>query len=98
MGSDPSTPTLVKEEPSTVSFLLWLLAILGALFWVVLPAGVLVMAVFYRGQDGSDPDAMRPCRGYDPADPAATPCWVPPGVEYCPRHAGSGFGDNAFRP
>ena len=73
-----------------MSFPLWVLAVLGGLFWVALPAGVLVMAVFYRGQDRPDPAAMQPCRGYDPTDPAATPCWVPAGVDYCPRHGGSG--------
>jgi hypothetical protein len=72
-----------------VSFPLWLLALIGALFWVVAPAGVLVMAVVYRGQD-PDPEAVQPCRGYDPTNPAAKPCWVLAGTEYCPGHDGSG--------
>ncbi|MGH9038340.1 MAG: hypothetical protein ACRD0O_21500 [Acidimicrobiia bacterium] len=71
-----------------VSFLLWPLAVLGAIFWVALPAGVLIMAIFYRGT-GFDPSAVQPCRGYDSAEPAAEPCWVPAGQEYCPRHAPS---------
>jgi hypothetical protein len=71
-----------------VSFLFWPLAVLGAFFWVALPAGVLVMALFYRGQ--GSPDELQMCPGYDPTDPAAKPCWVPAGVEYCPRHAASG--------
>lgn len=76
-----------------VSDLLWIVAAVGALFWVVLPAGILVLALVYRRQErlepaGIDlgPDAMWLCRAYDPMDPSATPCWVPVGVEYCPRH------------
>ena len=34
-----------------VSDLLWLLAVLGVLFWIALPAAVLLMAVFYKGGD-----------------------------------------------
>jgi hypothetical protein len=79
-----------------VSFPLWLLAVLGALFWVALPAGVLVTAVFYRGQERPDPEALQPCLGYDPTNPAAKPCWVPAGVEYCPRHAAPG--ESALSP
>ena len=41
-----------------VSDLLWLLAVMGALFWIVLPATVLVLALFYKGRD-------------EPFDPAA---------------------------
>ncbi len=76
-----------------VSDLLWIVAAVGALLWVVLPAGILVMALVYRRQDrlepagtGVGPGGMRPCRTYDPTDPAATPCWVPAGLEYCPHH------------
>lgn len=72
-----------------VSFLLWPLALLGAVFWVALPAGVLVMAVFYQGTEKVDPSAVQQCRGYDPTNPTAKPSWVPAGEEYCPRHAGS---------
>lgn len=38
-----------------VSDLLWLLAVLGAVFWIVLPATVLVMAVLYKGKEPLDP-------------------------------------------
>ncbi len=78
-----------------VSDLLWILAAVGALFWVVLPAGILVMAVLYRRQDKdpADPDGLWPCPAYDANDPSAESCWVPIGVEYCPRH--SGFGESA---
>jgi hypothetical protein len=56
------------------SYLLWPLAVLGAVFWVMLPTGVLVMAVFYRGgQDHPDPDALPPSDGYDATEPAGTP-------------------------
>jgi hypothetical protein len=77
-----------------VPFPLWLLAVVAALFWVALPAGVLVTAVFYRSHDGLEPQALQPCLGYDPTNPAAKPCWVPAGgdVEYCPRHAAPGDG------
>ena len=37
-----------------VSDLLWLLAALCALFWIVLPAAVLVMAAVYKGKEGAD--------------------------------------------
>lgn len=40
-----------------VSDMLWLLAVLGAVFWIVLPATVLVMAVFYKGKEPLDPEA-----------------------------------------
>ena len=38
-----------------VSDLLWILAALGALFWVILPAGILVLACVYRRHDTADP-------------------------------------------
>jgi len=80
-----------------VSFLLWPLAVLGAVFWVALPAAVLLMACFYPGgQDQLDPEAVRPCPGYDPTNPAAKPCWVTAEMEYCPRHSGAGGGDIAL--
>ncbi|MGH8993388.1 MAG: hypothetical protein ACRDZ7_17910 [Acidimicrobiia bacterium] len=41
-----------------VSDLLWLLALLGALFWVVLPATVLVLAAFYKGKDPAEAAAQ----------------------------------------
>jgi hypothetical protein len=84
-----------------VSDLLWILAALGALFWVVLPAGILVLALVYRGEEDLEPariplgpEGMWPCRAYDPTDPSVKPCWVPAGVEYCPRH--DGFGEAAL--
>jgi hypothetical protein len=56
-----------------VSYLLWPLAVLGAVFWVMLPTGVLVMAVFYRGGQDPDPDALPPSDDYDITEPAVTP-------------------------
>jgi hypothetical protein len=76
-----------------VSDLLWIVAAVGALFWVVLPAGILVMALVYRRRDrlepagaNAGPEGMRPCRTYDPADPSSKPCWVPAELDYCPQH------------
>ena len=72
-----------------VSFLLWPLALLGAVFWVALPAGVLLMAIFYRGAGSIDSSAIHQCRGYDPTNPAVKPCWANAGEDYCPLHAGA---------
>jgi hypothetical protein len=77
-----------------LSNLLWILAAVGALFWIVLPAGILVMAVVCRRQSPPEPEGMWPCRAYDRADPSAEPCWVPVGMEYCPRH--DGFGERTL--
>lgn len=76
--------------------LLWLLAVVGALFWVVLPAAVLVLALVYRGGHGAEDEQIHACLGYNPADPAAKPCFVPAGTDYCPRHAPGPAGEVAI--
>ncbi len=54
-----------------VSHLLWLLAVLGAVFWIVLPAAVLVLAVVYKPKEAPElsdpvtagPEQERPATG-----------------------------------
>lgn len=60
---------------------------LAALFWVVLPAGVLVTALVVIRRAPLPAPGTHLCAGADATDPSAKLCWAPEGMAYCPRHA-----------
>jgi hypothetical protein len=67
-------------------FLLMLaVALFAALFVVVLPLGILLVAFVVCHRKTDEPE-LRLCFAADVTDPAAKPCFTPEGTRYCDRH------------
>ena len=62
-----------------------LVVVVCALFWVVLPAVILLVAAVGPRRAPAHPVWVRHCRASDPAGP----CWVTGEEEYCPKHQGA---------
>jgi hypothetical protein len=67
-----------------LSSLVPLVVVVCVLFWVVLPALILLVVAVGPRREPVHPVWVRHCRGSHPT----RPCWVTGKEEYCPKHEG----------